>query len=73
MERSLPLSRLVRLLGRIPKGFLPFHFEAITFNALETTAYYQGKRSIGEYLDEFLNLVEDSRCTDPQTVVVKFC
>jgi len=54
------------------RDFLPLHFEAIAVNALETTAYYQGKRSVGEYLDEFLNLVEDSRCTDPRTVVVKF-
>ena len=54
------------------RNFLPFHFEAIAVNALETTAYYQGKRSVGEYLDEFLNLVEDSRCTDLRTVVVKF-
>jgi len=54
------------------RDFLPLHFEAIAVNALETTAYYQGKRSVGEYLDEFLNLVEDSRCTDLRTVVVKF-
>jgi len=37
------------------RDFLPLHFEAIAVNALETTAYYQGKRSVGEYLDEFLN------------------
>ena len=52
--------------------FLPLHFRAIAVNALETTAYYQGERSVGEYLDEFLNLVEDSGCTDPRTIVVKF-
>jgi len=54
------------------RDFLPLHFEAITVNPLETMAYYQGKQSVGEYLDEFLNLVEDSRCTDLRTVVVKF-
>jgi len=54
------------------RDFLPFHFKAIAVNALETMAYYQGKRSVGEYLDEFLNLVEDSKWTDPRTLVVKF-
>ncbi len=53
------------------EGFLPLHFEAIAANALEAVCY-QGKRSVSEYLDEFLNLVEDSRNTDPKTIVVKF-
>jgi len=53
------------------EDFLPLHFEAIAANALEAVCY-QGKRSVSEYLDEFLNLVEDSRNTDPKTIVVKF-
>ncbi|HEX9430528.1 MAG TPA: hypothetical protein VF944_09135 [Candidatus Bathyarchaeia archaeon] len=53
------------------EGFLPLHFEAIAANALEAVCY-QGKRSVSEYLDKFLNLVEDSRNTDPKIIVVKF-
>src|SRR6266545_5831503 len=53
------------------KSFLPLHFEAITANTLEAVCY-QGKQSVSEYLDEFLNLVEDSRNTDPKIIVVKF-
>ena len=53
------------------EGFLPLHFEAIAANALEAVCY-QGKRSVSEYLDKFLNLVEDSRNTDLKTIVVKF-
>src|SRR6266702_6027126 len=38
------------------EDFLPLHFEAIATNALEAVCY-QSKRSVSEYLDEFLNLV----------------
>jgi len=42
-------------------------------DSVETTAYFQGKRSVDDYLDQFRNLIYDSGYTDPKTVVVKFC
>ena len=39
---------------------------------METTSYFQGKRSVDDYLDQFRDLIEDSGYTDPKTIVVKF-
>jgi len=51
---------------------MPLDSEAATINVLETTAYFQGKRMVGDYLDQFRDLIYDSGYTDPKTVVVKF-
>jgi hypothetical protein len=47
--------------------------EAAAVNILETTAYFQGKQSVDDYLDRFRDLIDDSGYTDPKTIVVKFC
>jgi len=54
------------------KDFTPLDEEATAINALETTAYYQGRRSVDDYLDQFRDLIDDSGYTDPKTIVVKF-
>ena len=54
------------------KDFWPLDTEAAAINVLETTTYFQGKRSVDDYLDQFRNLIYDSGYTDPKTVVVKF-
>jgi len=46
--------------------------ESAAINILETTTYFQGKRTVDDYLDQFRNLIYDSRYTNPKTVVVKF-
>ena len=46
--------------------------EATMINILETTAYFQGKRTVNDYLNQFCDLIYDSGYTDPITVVVKF-
>ena len=43
------------------KDFLPLNSEAMAVNILETTAYFQGKRMVDNYLDQFQDLVYDSR------------
>ena len=40
---------------------------------LETSSYYQGKRSIDEYVDEFWELVDQARYKEGLAIVVKFC
>src|SRR6266567_698188 len=55
------------------KDFLPLNSEATAVNTLETTAYFQGMQTVDDYLDQFQDLVYDSRYTDPKTIVVKFC
>jgi len=52
--------------------FFPVNAEADAVNALEGSAYYQGNRTVNDYLDSFLTLVSDAGYTDPRTLVVKF-
>ena len=47
--------------------------KATAVNMLEGTSYFQGRYSVDDYLDQFHDLVEDSRYTDKKTLVVKFC
>jgi len=54
------------------KDFIPLDAEAAAINVLETTAYFQGKWSVDDYLDQFCNLIYDSGYTNPKTVIVKF-
>jgi len=51
---------------------MPLDAEAAAINVLETTTYFQGKRSVDDYLDQFRDLIYNSGYTDPKTVVVKF-
>jgi len=53
--------------------FFPVNAEADAVNALEGSSYYQGNRTVDDYLDTFLTLVSDAGYTGPQTLVVKFC
>jgi len=52
--------------------FFPANAEADAINALEGTSYYQGNRTVNDYLDSFQALVSDVGYTDPRTLVVKF-
>ncbi|PPR04599.1 hypothetical protein CVT26_014757 [Gymnopilus dilepis] len=54
------------------KYFLPSNAQAAAVNALEGVDYFQGDRSVDDYLDQFLDLVHDSGYEDPVTKVVKF-
>ena len=54
------------------KDFLPLNSEATAINILEGTSYFQGKKSVDDYLDRFRDIVHDSGYTDPKTIVVKF-
>jgi len=52
--------------------FFPANAEADVINALEGTSYYQGNRTVVDYLDSFQALVSNAGYTDPRTLVVKF-
>ena len=54
------------------KDFLPLDSEATAINILEGNTYFQGRRTVDDYLDQFRDLVGDSGYTDPKTLVVKF-
>jgi len=54
------------------KDFMPLDAEAAAINVLQTTTYFQGKRLVDDYLNQFHDLIYDSGYTNPKTVVVKF-
>jgi len=53
--------------------FFLVNAEADAINTLEGSSYYQGNRTVDDYLDSFLILASDARYTDSWTLVVKFC
>jgi len=54
------------------KDFMPLNSEAAAVNVLETMSYFQGRRTVDDYLDQFKDLIEDSGYSDPKMIVVKF-
>jgi len=53
--------------------FFPVNAEVDAINTLEGSSYYQGNRTVNDYLDSFLILASDAGYMDPRTLVVKFC
>ena len=39
---------------------------------LESTCYYQGRKSVDDYIDEFSKLVDEARYMDGLVIVMKF-
>jgi hypothetical protein len=72
-DRRLRFLNWVDFEDELHKDFLPLNVGATALNILETSAYFQGKRTVDDYLDQFQDLVYDSGYTDPKTIVVKFC
>ena len=52
--------------------FFPLHSDAVATNRLEGISYFQGRRTVDDYLDDFRDLISDSSYTNPKTIVVKF-
>jgi hypothetical protein len=71
-SREAALPRLVDFEDEFCKDFLPLNAEATAVNILETSAYFQGKWTVDDYLDQLQDLVYDSGYTNPKTIVVKF-
>jgi hypothetical protein len=52
--------------------FCPENEATTALMRLESDWYYQGKRNVEAYIDEFKDLIDLSRYTDPITIVLKF-
>jgi hypothetical protein len=44
----------------------------VATNKLEGTTYFQGCRTVDDYLNDFQDLISESGYSDPKTIVVKF-
>jgi hypothetical protein len=53
--------------------FCPGNEATTALIQLKSDRYYQGKQNVEAYIDEFKDLVDLSRYTDPITIVLKFC
>ena len=49
--------------------FTPTHSDTLAINRLELTAYYQKAHPLDEYIDEFQDLIANSRYSDPKTML----
>jgi hypothetical protein len=58
--------------SRFRAEFFPLHSDAVATNKLEGTTYFQGRRSVDDYLDDFQDLISESGYADLKTIVVKF-
>jgi len=54
------------------KDFMPLDSEATAVNVLENASYFQGRRLVDDYLNQFKDLIEDSGYSDLKMIVVKF-
>jgi len=67
-----PIQSWVDFKQQFWSQFFPVNAEADAINTLEGSSYYQGNRTVDDYLDSFLILALDTRYMDPRTLVVKF-
>jgi len=67
-----PIQSWVDFEQQFRSQFFPVNAEADAINALEGSLYYQGNRTVDDYLDSFLILAWDAGYTDLWTLVVKF-
>jgi len=67
-----PIQSWVDFKQQFWSQFFLVNAEADAINALEGSSYYQGNRTVDNYLDSFLILASDAGYTDPWTLVVKF-
>jgi len=67
-----PIQSWVDFKQQFRSQFFPVNAEVDAINTLEGSSYYQGNRTVNDYLDSFLILASDTGYTDPRTLVVKF-
>src|SRR5271155_2089886 len=69
---SLKFANWNAFRNQFREEFCPVHTDQTAINRLESVAYFQNKRSVDDYLDEFLDLISEAGYTDPKAIVVKF-
>jgi len=67
-----PIRSWINFKQQFQSQFFPVNTEANAINTLEESLYYQGNRTVDNYLDSFLILTLDAGYMNPWTLVVKF-
>jgi len=67
-----PIQSWVDFEQQFRSQFFLVNAEVDAINTLKGSSYYQGNRTVDDYLDSFWILASDAGYTDPQTLVVKF-
>jgi hypothetical protein len=52
--------------------FCPKNEATVALTKLESTPYYQGRKSVDDYIDKFSELVEEAGYSDGLSIVMKF-
>src|SRR5882757_2675619 len=52
--------------------FCPKNEATVALTKLESTRYYQGRKSVDDYIDEFSELIEEAGYSDGLSIVMKF-
>ena len=67
-----PFADWEDFIAQFRERFLPVDSEAAAVNTLEGVLYFQRDRSVADYLDEFKELISESKYTDSKVIVIKF-
>jgi hypothetical protein len=70
--RKMVFSSWTDFMDKFEWIFCPENKATTTLMTLESDQYFQGKRNVDAYMDEFKELIALSGYTDPITVVLKF-
>src|SRR5215471_14605436 len=52
--------------------FFPLHEDIAAMTTLESQSYYQGRRTVEQYVDEFQELLHRAGYTEGHSIVMKF-
>ena len=67
-----PFPSLPTFLAHLEKEFCVEDELTTALTTLESTRYFQGRKSVNEYIDDFQELIDLAGCTDYSSVVMKF-
>jgi hypothetical protein len=72
LEGTLPYENWTAFWQELEDRFLPLDESEEAMNMLETERYFQGRRTVDDYCDQFQDLVDHAGYGDGRQVVMKF-
>jgi hypothetical protein len=72
VEGVLPYASWTEFWKELEDRFLPLDESEEAMNLLETDKYFQGRRTVDDYCDQFQDLIDHAEYTDGKQIVMKF-